>query len=317
MDTAGVPRKRFDIVAYLKLFRFPLVFTAIADSAAGYLISGDVNRESIGAMSLLAAASGGLYLFGMALNDIADLNKDKESAPQKVLPSGRVSLGGARIAAGGILALSLGAVLFISRTPLPQRLLVWGLILGAILAYDLHWIKAPPVMGLVRALNFTLGMAVGERIVLSGDEGLNAWKCATASLPLFVYVSALTYVSTLEDVALDRRKVATGAVFMVIGALGATIAIPLVILVLTRGVFRWNAAPSLIPAWILVCWIAWRAWKARDRKGIMLMIRDGVAGIILLDASLVLSVEPIRLGVMVASLLLPALLSLAIFKRLA
>jgi 4-hydroxybenzoate polyprenyltransferase len=317
VDTAAAPRKRFDLVAYLKLFRFPLVFTAIADSAAGFLISADVNRGSIGAMSLLALASGGLYLFGMALNDLADFKKDKESAPNKVLPAGRVPLRSAKVAAGGVLALSLLAILFVDRTPLPQRLLVWGLTLTAILAYDLHWIKAPPIMGIVRALNFTLGAAAAQPIVWAGGEGLKAWKCAVAALPLFVYVSALTYVSTLEDGALDRRKLLRGAVFMMLGTLGATVAVPLIIMALTHGIFRWNGIQTLVPAGLLVLWIAWRARNARDRKGVMLMVRDGVAGIILLDTALVMSVEPLLQGVIVAALIVPALLSLSLFKRLA
>src|SRR5439155_720032 len=79
-----------DLVAYLKLFRFPLVFTAIADSAAGYLAASF--QLEIGTLTLLAVSSAGLYFFGMALNDIADRERDKQLAPGRVLPSGRLSL---------------------------------------------------------------------------------------------------------------------------------------------------------------------------------------------------------------------------------
>ena len=77
---AAAPRKRFDVVAYLKLFRFPLVFTAIADSAAGHVIGRSYGRPEQGytlpALGKLALMSAGLYLFGMALNDLADRKKE-------------------------------------------------------------------------------------------------------------------------------------------------------------------------------------------------------------------------------------------------
>ncbi|HXX95082.1 MAG TPA: hypothetical protein VEN81_15760, partial [Planctomycetota bacterium] len=75
------------MIAFLKLFRFPLVFTAIADSAAGYLVVG--RSADLFILALLAVTSAGLYCFGMAMNDIADRDRDREIAPNRVLPSGR------------------------------------------------------------------------------------------------------------------------------------------------------------------------------------------------------------------------------------
>ena len=73
---------RFDVLAYLRLFRFPLIFTAIADSATGYLLRtswrGDPDPLTL---LLLAVSSAGLYCFGMAMNDIADRHRDREIAP--------------------------------------------------------------------------------------------------------------------------------------------------------------------------------------------------------------------------------------------
>ena len=67
----------------------------------------------------------------------------------------------------------------------------------------------------------------------------------------------------------------------------------------------------------LMAWIVRRAWTARDKKGIMLLVRDGVGGIIFLDAAIVASVSGPIPGLCVAALSLPAILSVAIFKRLA
>ncbi|HZE96409.1 MAG TPA: UbiA family prenyltransferase [Planctomycetota bacterium] len=309
--------RRFDLVAYLKLVRFPLVFTAIADSAAGYCVGTSNKLEFSGTLALLALASGCLYLFGMALNDIADLEKDREAAPGKVLPSGRVSRIGAIAIAWILLGVSLAAICWIPATPLLNRLLLWGCVVLAILAYDLHWIKMPPIMGFVRACNLLLGVVAVVTIRFdSGLDGAHPWKCAALAAPLFIYGTSLTYVSTLEDAALDRRKLMIGAVGMSIGALLAATVVPL-ILILTHGHrHTGQLVLSLAAAWILVAWIVRRARRANDRKGLMLMVRDGVAGYILVDAAIVLSEGPPLKGLLVASLLAPAILSLYIFKKL-
>jgi hypothetical protein len=78
-----------------------------------------------------------------------------------------------------------------------------------------------------------------------------------------------------------------------------------------------NVLPALAVAWGLVGWIVRRAWKARDRKLLMLLVRDGVAGYILVDAALVLPVTDWRRGAVIGLLLIPAAASLALFKRLA
>src|SRR5690242_13923514 len=133
--------RRFDPVAYLKLFRFPLVFTAMADSITGYLVSFggyEFPSKAFLTMGLLAVASGGLYAFGMGLNDIADRNRGKELAPTRVLPSGRLSLTAAIVACLGMLITSAVALYFAEygRGPLKQRFVLWGLVVAFIVIYD-------------------------------------------------------------------------------------------------------------------------------------------------------------------------------------
>ncbi|HLY74131.1 MAG TPA: hypothetical protein VKU80_08440, partial [Planctomycetota bacterium] len=110
--------RRVDVVAYLKLFRFPLVFTAIADSATGRLLVSCDFRAAWPTLGLLALASAGLYFFGMSLNDIADRIRDKDIAPGRVLPSGRLGLGAARVACFAALAASLLGISLVGETPL-------------------------------------------------------------------------------------------------------------------------------------------------------------------------------------------------------
>ncbi|HLY08706.1 MAG TPA: hypothetical protein VKW04_05275 [Planctomycetota bacterium] len=309
-----------DAVAILKLFRFPLVFTAIADSVTGRLLmSGDL-RSAEPTLGLLALASAGLYFFGMSLNDIADRNRDKEIAPGRMLPSGRLSLVAARAACGSALALSLAAICLIRESPLPQRLACWALVVVSISAYNL-WAKQPPVMGLVRAGNLLLGVV---SVLDLGAARMGLPYVVGVLLPTFTYVTALTFVSTLEDGVPDRRQLAVGAAFMVLGAGLAAFVSPMTehlrfynsenpAVIFGPGEPKWVSAPFSA---LLAAWILFRAWKAVDKKGVMLLVRDGVGGLIVLDAALLASYE-LGPACLVAGLALPAILSVAVFKKLA
>ncbi|MBI3856352.1 MAG: hypothetical protein HY293_11750 [Planctomycetes bacterium] len=316
--------RRFDPVAYLKLFRFPLVFTAIADSAAGCLITG--RGDYFEKAGLLAVSSAGLYFFGMALNDVADVEKDKSAAPGRVLPSGRLSLRAARWAMVLALIASGCAVLGLGYQYLVQRLVVWGATAFFIVAYNV-FLKFPPVMGCVRVCNLLLGISASSPLNMDGAADFRIIALVLA--PTLVYVSSLTYVSTLEDVGADRRKLGVGAALMALAAQAAAIALSLSLSIDGRSAA--TGAPNvhsvvgdLLGRWqgtlyasVLAAWILRRAWGARDKKGIMLFVRDGVGGIILLDAALVASLDGFNTALWVAWLVIPAAISVVIFKRLA
>ena len=104
------PTHRWPLKPYLQLVRLPNVFTAAADSLAGWLLVGGGLAEP-GRWLPLSAASMAIYAAGIALNDVFDYEIDLDERPGRPLPSGRVSR---RFAAwlGGIL-LALG--------PLPGR----------------------------------------------------------------------------------------------------------------------------------------------------------------------------------------------------
>lgn len=320
MDAAA-PRKRFDLVAYLKLFRFPLVFTAIADSAAGYCFA--PGNAPLSTVAYLAVASAGLYFFGMALNDIADREKDKTSAPGRVLPSGRLSLRAAQGAAFAAIGISLCSALFLSLRCPHQILILWGMVAAFICAYNLI-LKLPPIMALVRCCNFLMGLSTVVPIG-HGAGNVEIEGYLILALPAFLYVSALTFVSTLEDTDPHRGKMLAGAVVMAFGALIAALGLQTVHAVssatgfqdLSGSLHRWVRWEGLIFASPLAFWVFRRAWMARDKKGIMLMVRDGVGGIIFLDAALVASDGRLVPGLIIASLVIPAMISVAIFKKLA
>lgn len=326
MSSATDVGRRVDVVAYLKLFRFPLVFTAIADSVTGRLLVNPDLGAGGSSLVFLALASAGLYFFGMSLNDIADRKRDQVIAPGRMIPSGRLSLGAALAACLGSLAASLVSLLLIRKDGLLIPMASWAFVVFCICAYNL-FLKIPPMMGLVRSGNIVMG------VLWTLDKGGASvyWHAVLATgVPAFVYVTALTYVSTLEDGAVHRGKLWVGAGFMVVGAGLTAFVYPL------ADALRWDSGSSAAAAFgrlamqlyedqqyrsvpftvLLGGWVIWRAWKAVDKKGIMLLVRDGVGGIILLNASLLASFAIVP-ACFVASLILPAILSVAIFKKLA
>lgn len=283
------------MIAYLKLFRFPLVFTAVADSAAGFLALRGYREGDALALACFSVTSAGLYCFGMAMNDVADRERDRRLAPGRPIPSGRVTLRGALTAAILLLGVSAGA-LAINPAATIHSWCAWGGALLCILGYDFA-VKIPPVMGAIRACNFLIGASAG------GDPMHSA--IYPAMFGLLLYGTSLTFVSTLEDASLRKGVLRLGAMGMVAGALlPAAAHLPA----------SWR---GLVPAGVLVAWVVFRTCRAADKRSIMLMIRDGVAGFILLDASIVLRFQEPALGLAIVALLVPAFALVAVFKRLA
>ncbi|HXE51786.1 MAG TPA: hypothetical protein VN541_02180 [Tepidisphaeraceae bacterium] len=109
------------LLGVLQLTRMALVFTAIADSFCSLLLLANSyhgspeNPERIltpGRYLSIAAVSIGLYGFGMSLNDIIDLRRDRQIAPHRPLPSGRVGLVTAHIICGLLMLMALAGAGF-------------------------------------------------------------------------------------------------------------------------------------------------------------------------------------------------------------
>jgi len=83
------------LLAYLRLFRLPNVFTAMADVAMGFLFVRQ-SLEPISMFACLLVASSLLYTAGMVLNDVFDYEVDRQERPQRPLPSGQIGLRWAR-----------------------------------------------------------------------------------------------------------------------------------------------------------------------------------------------------------------------------
>src|SRR4051794_36473762 len=185
------------VVPHLQLIRLPNVFTAAADSLAGWLIVGGTIADVAGWLPL-ALASMALYAAGMALNDLFDLEVDRGERPGRPLPSGRVSpVFAARIGWGGLV---LGPIL--AGVGGPSSSLDVALVLAlAIFAYNRgvkRSILGPELMGACRGLNLLLGMAHAP--ALGGPVAWQAAFCYGA------FVAGVTWISRSETRSGETRN---------------------------------------------------------------------------------------------------------------
>lgn len=147
--------------SYLKLVRFPAVFGSMSNAFAGYWIAAATGARAAGSSLLLALAAAALFVMaGMALNDIADIEVDREERPDRPLPSGEVPLSRAWFLVVAFFAIGLACQWLAN----PASAQVGVLLVVAIFLYNFAF-KGTPVgpfsMALCRVLNLAAGMALG------------------------------------------------------------------------------------------------------------------------------------------------------------
>jgi 4-hydroxybenzoate polyprenyltransferase len=286
------------VVPYLQVCRFAAVFTAIADIAAGLALTGRLQPWQVSNLWLLLATVG-LYLAGMAWNDYFDRAIDAVERPRRPIPSGRVSLAGARRFATGLMLLGgLAAAGAAWQTGQRGPVLVAGLLTGAILWYDVSaknhaW--GPLVMGLCRFLNLllgaSLGLSLGTAVWETARQGWGVdwlpWPVAAGN---GLYIVGVTLFSRNEAGQSPRGKLVRALVVANFGLLllGVTHAFwprePGVSTVAGRwgALLLWGMIAALINR------VAWGAIQNPAPQPVQLTIRTMLTSLILLDALVVL-----------------------------
>lgn len=210
--------------AYAQLVRLPNLPTAMADVTLAALAT-QALPERWAVFVVLMLASSCLYLAGMVLNDVFDVEQDRRERPERPIPSGRVPrrraawLGGVLMTFGLALAALAGWLLWQQEqatTPLGPPLLA-GLLAGAILLYD-GWLKRTPLgpvaMGACRFLNVLLGVSV---------SGSLAWPLGPhLAMVVGLYIVGVTWFARTEATT-SRRAALGGAAAVMLAALLLTL----------------------------------------------------------------------------------------------
>ncbi len=289
------------IKPYLQLVRLPNLFTAAADSLAGYLLAnGDLGQPS--RWMPLCGASMAIYAAGITLNDVFDEELDRTERPGRPLPSGAVSRA---FAVGlGVVGMALGLALaaLVSVT----SLLVAGVLVGCVLLYDAglrRTVLGPEVMGACRGLNLLLGLSVASHF-----GGAWAWVAA-GSLALFVV--GLTWISRFEVEHGRASGVVAGMILQNLALLG------LIAVALNASKFPQADARPIVPLEgllvlaviaLIVNSAAGAAVTRPEPATIQRAVKTGVLSLVWLDVALVGSVRGPGTALWIAALWVPAFL---------
>ena len=285
---------------YLELCRIYLVPTALADSFAGFALAAAVFNKSEDPLPALVVAviSACLYSSGMAGNDLFDIEKDRQGAPEKPLPSGALPVARAACLASALALLALGLSFLLGETYWPA-----GVVLLCSLLYNIG-VKNIPVlgnilMGTCRSGNFLVGAtaATGSFLQVLSSEAL-----LVPALILGGFIAVVTAISRLEDS--DHRPLLFASLVYPL------LAIPVILAALNPGSpVNWIANLALLG-------FLFRAILEAGKNRELLhpataYIRNALGALIFLDAALLLAFTPPEL-----SSLLPAaaLYLLALFS---
>lgn len=305
---------------YLRLMRLPNVFTAMADIAMGFLFVHDVNTLSTTwpVLAVLIGASSLIYTAGMVLNDVYDLEVDRQERPFRPLPSGQISLSfalrlGYLFLIVGVLLGTAAGWLEESNQVSPWRSGIVAVVLAlAVIAYD-AWLKNTPLgplgMGLCRLLNVLLGMSVSG-IAVASDEAflsyhVSSWLIASG---MGLYITGVTWFARSEATESSRPQLILATLVIAAG------------IVLLALLPRWphpekNLLGQESLAYLLFAVLALpmarRALLAisdPQPANVQAMIKHCILSLIMLNAAITMLTSGPMPGLCIAALLIPSLL---------
>ncbi|WP_435005729.1 UbiA family prenyltransferase [Tundrisphaera lichenicola] len=293
-----------NIKPYLQLVRLPNLFTAAADSLAGWLlVTGSLDEPARWVPLVLASVA--IYAAGIVLNDVFDFEIDLRERPGRPLPSGKVSrrlaawFGAVALLAGPGLAALSGSM---------SSLFVASILAACVLGYDAglkRTVLGPEAMGTCRGLNLLLGMSQAPD--LGGPIG---WLAA-GSLALFVV--GVTWISRSEVESGKTRGLLAGLTLQNLAFLGLVVAMLRPERFPGPEVYRSPTAPAfgglvLLAVGFLVNQAGLRAYREPVPSTFQRAVKTGVLSLVWLDVALVACVRGPGPALAVAALWVPAFL---------
>lgn len=210
----------FKLHAWMQLLRIGNVFTAFANVLMGYLVVlSDARILTLSAQDAwplagLLAATFCLYSSGMVLNDVFDIEQDKEQRSDRPLAAGVISL---RVAARCGTGLMLAGILFASTAGLRGCLLGCAIAVSVLLYNRVlkKTLLAPLMMGMCRSLNVLLGMSyvASDKAIFCGFEKHHLLIAGGIG----VFVAGLTWFARTEARTSNRWLLSFGVAVMALG----------------------------------------------------------------------------------------------------
>jgi|TARA_B110000037_G_scaffold59784_1_gene73208 4-hydroxybenzoate polyprenyltransferase len=277
----------------LQLMRPANIVTSIADILSGIAIAGFLvpevwTQEIITNILLLVVSTSGLYAGGIVFNDVFDIKKDRISRPERVIPSGRVTVREAKIVGLSLFSIGISAALLVSGL---SGILAIAIALLALL-YDKfakhHKVLGPLNMGICRGVNLILGMSIHSQLTA------NYWLIGI--IPI-IFIAAITLTAQKETEG--KNKAAIGFAMLldlmiVIGFVLMSLYLELSLLKTSVFLTIWYAMNAISKAKALV---------QNNPKFIQKAVKMGIISLIPLNASYVAGFSSIFMAVLVMGLL--------------
>lgn len=308
---------------WAELVRLPNVFTVLSDSLAAAIL---VSSGSLAWISLvsLVAASVLLYWGGMILNDVADLEEDRQSRSHRPLVRGRISAVLAGHVGNGMLLIGPILVLLATNINRQQPLWMGAAFLTAIAlalcvrVYDSplkRTLIGPVLMGLCRSLNILM-VGCGMLAVSPVESGLPR-SLAIMAAGIGVYILGVTVFARREEGDSQPVGLSVGLILEVAG-LALMAALP------------WLSGAEEAARWQVDPWFAYpvliglvgltvinRGVQALNHpvpRKVQLAVKHAILTLVLLDAAVAALSGGPWFGGAIALLLLPAMLVGARFR---
>jgi 4-hydroxybenzoate polyprenyltransferase len=280
-------------IAVLQLMRPANIITAIADIIAGISIAGFLNpvlwtNDVLFNIILLISSTIGLYGGGIVFNDVFDYKQDKINRPERVLPSGRISLRQAKIVGSQLFFIGVFSAFLVS---IYTGLVAIGVMLMALL-YDKigkhNKVLGPINMGLCRGGNLILGMSI--------SVGLASDFLLIGIVPV-IFISAITLTAQKE--AKGKNKLAIGlAMLLDISIVGAFF------LMYEFLSLSWKNAGYFLLLWYGInVYAKAKAIYSNEPKMIMKAVKFGILSLIPLNATYVAGFSSVNFALLLLCLL--------------
>lgn len=298
---------------WAQLVRLPASFTLISNTVAAGLVV-DSYLQPVPAFILTMIASLMAYWAGMILNDVVDLEEDRQHRPSRPLVAGRISPVIAGHVANGLLLMVPVMILLVTNLYDSQKLWMGAAFVLALLlsltvrSYNTllkRTLLGPILMGLCRALNILM---VGLTLLAIGDSEAMPGALIWLATAIGVYIVGITVYAKHEETESQSNVLGMGLLLEIAGlvilggfpawtgierqwGLDPKVAYPLLLLLVGLTVVQRGMAGVMHPA---------------PRK-VQLAVKHAILTLILLDAAVALLWAGPWFGGAVALMLLPAL----------